>query len=130
MTDIYMPPDEWQLFAHVTLDVQKLIVMAEQDLAGSRGNEAPAAVIKVDRRRVKVLRRILVLLNECDQGGMTPPHPDIDPIDAREQQEAEIERLRAERDDLMKANALLHVLIGNREAEIEQLRADKDVRSR
>jgi hypothetical protein len=65
MTDIYMPPDEWQLFAHVKRDVQKLIVMAEQDLAGSRGNEAPAAVIKADRRRVKVLRRILVLLNEC-----------------------------------------------------------------
>jgi hypothetical protein len=37
---------------------------------------------------------------------------------------AEIERLRAERDDLMKANALLHALIGNREAEIERLRAD------
>jgi uncharacterized small protein (DUF1192 family) len=36
---------------------------------------------------------------------------------------AEIERLRAERDDLMKANALLHALIGNREAEIERLRA-------
>jgi dynactin complex subunit len=35
----------------------------------------------------------------------------------------EIERLRAERDDLMKANALLHALIGNREAEIERLRA-------
>jgi hypothetical protein len=31
--------------------------------------------------------------------------------------------LAAERDDLMKANALLHALIGNREAEIEQLRA-------
>jgi uncharacterized small protein (DUF1192 family) len=40
---------------------------------------------------------------------------------------AEIERLRAERDDLMKANALLHALIGNREAEIERLKADKDV---
>lgn len=40
---------------------------------------------------------------------------------------AEIERQRAERDDLMKANALLHALVGNREAEIEQLRADKDV---
>jgi chromosome segregation ATPase len=36
---------------------------------------------------------------------------------------AEIERLRAERDDLMKANALLHALIGNREAEIDRLRA-------
>jgi uncharacterized small protein (DUF1192 family) len=36
---------------------------------------------------------------------------------------AEIERLRGERDDLMKANALLHALIGNREAEIERLRA-------
>jgi hypothetical protein len=36
---------------------------------------------------------------------------------------AEIERLRAERDDLMKANALLHALIDNREAEIERLRA-------
>jgi uncharacterized membrane protein len=35
--------------------------------------------------------------------------------------------LAAERDDLMKANALLHALIGNREAEIERLRADKDV---
>jgi hypothetical protein len=35
----------------------------------------------------------------------------------------EIERLRAERDDLMKANALLRALISNREAEIEQLRA-------
>jgi hypothetical protein len=34
-----------------------------------------------------------------------------------------IERLRAERDDLLKANALLHALIGNREAEIERLRA-------
>jgi hypothetical protein len=34
----------------------------------------------------------------------------------------EIERLRTERDDLMKANALLHALIGNREAEIERLR--------
>jgi hypothetical protein len=32
--------------------------------------------------------------------------------------------LAAERDDLMKANALLHALIGNREAEIERLRAD------
>jgi hypothetical protein len=31
--------------------------------------------------------------------------------------------LAAERDDLMKANALLHALIGNREAEIERLRA-------
>jgi hypothetical protein len=30
--------------------------------------------------------------------------------------------LEAERDDLMKANALLHALIGNREAEIERLR--------
>jgi predicted nucleic acid-binding Zn-ribbon protein len=58
---------------------------------------------------------------------------------------AENERLRAERDDLMKANALLHALVGNREAEIERaydqlhnerddaqaeierLRADKDV---
>jgi septal ring factor EnvC (AmiA/AmiB activator) len=38
-----------------------------------------------------------------------------------------IERLRAERDDLLKANALLHALIGNREAEIERLRVDKDV---
>jgi hypothetical protein len=36
---------------------------------------------------------------------------------------AEIERLRAERDDLMKANALLHALISNREAELERLRA-------
>jgi uncharacterized small protein (DUF1192 family) len=35
--------------------------------------------------------------------------------------------LAAERDDLMKANALLHALIGNREAEIERLKADKDV---
>jgi lipid A disaccharide synthetase len=34
-----------------------------------------------------------------------------------------IEPLRAERDDLLKANALLHALIGNREAEIERLRA-------
>jgi hypothetical protein len=32
-----------------------------------------------------------------------------------------IERLRAERDDLLKANALLHALIGNRE--VERLRA-------
>jgi hypothetical protein len=32
-------------------------------------------------------------------------------------------RLRAERDDLMKANALLHALIGNREVEIVRLRA-------
>jgi septal ring factor EnvC (AmiA/AmiB activator) len=40
---------------------------------------------------------------------------------------AEIDRLRAERDDLLKANALLHALIGNREAEIERLKADKDV---
>jgi hypothetical protein len=31
--------------------------------------------------------------------------------------------LAAERDDLLKANALLHTLIGNREAEIERLRA-------
>jgi hypothetical protein len=31
--------------------------------------------------------------------------------------------LAAERDDLLKANALLHALIGNREAEIERLRA-------
>jgi hypothetical protein len=31
--------------------------------------------------------------------------------------------LAAERDDLMKANALLHALIGNREAEIERLKA-------
>jgi hypothetical protein len=31
--------------------------------------------------------------------------------------------LAAERDDLMKANALLHALIGNREAEIERLRS-------
>jgi hypothetical protein len=36
---------------------------------------------------------------------------------------AEIEQLRAERDDLMKANALLHALISNREAEIKHLRA-------
>jgi uncharacterized small protein (DUF1192 family) len=35
--------------------------------------------------------------------------------------------LAAERDDLMKANALLHALIGNREAEIERLKVDKDV---
>jgi lipid A disaccharide synthetase len=35
---------------------------------------------------------------------------------------AEIERLRADK-DVMKANALLHALIGNREAEIERLRA-------
>jgi hypothetical protein len=35
--------------------------------------------------------------------------------------------LAAERDDLLKANALLHALIGNREAEIERLKADKDV---
>jgi predicted RNase H-like nuclease (RuvC/YqgF family) len=40
---------------------------------------------------------------------------------------AEIEQLRAERDDLLKANALLHALVGNREAEIERLKADKDV---
>jgi chromosome segregation ATPase len=44
-----------------------------------------------------------------------------------DQMTAEIERLRAERDDLMKANALLHALIGNREAEIERLKTDKDV---
>jgi hypothetical protein len=31
--------------------------------------------------------------------------------------------MTTERDDLMKANALLHALIGNREAEIERLRA-------
>ena len=35
---------------------------------------------------------------------------------------AEIEQLRAERDDLLNANALLHALVGNREAEIERLR--------
>jgi hypothetical protein len=35
-------------------------------------------------------------------------------------------RLRAERDDLLKANALLHALIGNREAEIERLRKSID----
>jgi chromosome segregation ATPase len=34
------------------------------------------------------------------------------------------DRLAAEIDDLMKANALLHALIGNREAEIERLRID------
>jgi hypothetical protein len=33
----------------------------------------------------------------------------------------------AEIDDLMKANALWHALVGNREAEIERLRADGDV---
>jgi hypothetical protein len=37
---------------------------------------------------------------------------------------AEIDGLREEIDDLMKANALLDALIGNREAEIERLRAD------
>jgi hypothetical protein len=35
----------------------------------------------------------------------------------------DLKRLRAERDDLMKANALLHALIGNREVEIVRLRA-------
>jgi predicted phage tail protein len=37
---------------------------------------------------------------------------------------AEIDRLRAERDDLMNANALLHALIGNRERDIAALEAD------
>lgn len=36
-----------------------------------------------------------------------------------------IERLRAERDDLLKANALLHAFLSNREAEIERLWAGK-----